>query len=261
MTKLSHSILLVLLAVFATGSLFASGLEEINKEAHTLYIKPEQLDRLLIRLRQETTALSEEKSLLLLDTYKTISEQYALNNHYRQAYETFLLYLNHKENYLSKIQRGSLDSARTHIGKRSQQNDADLMSLQNNLEALTIENESYLNKISFFKRYFSLLIIILSGIFAALLISFAVKLNKLNSQLKDFRDKMRTLHADGTLGILTPALFSNSIKQLSLLADQAASLNREMEQAGIGNAALTGIAADYRKNCEEIIGKLSTTTS
>ena len=73
---------------FETKSQTAEELQQINAGAKVIYVKAESLDQLMIRLRPFENNLPAGQESLMMDTYRTIANGYAVNNHFKQAYRS-----------------------------------------------------------------------------------------------------------------------------------------------------------------------------
>ncbi len=250
--------LLLLLQCTSAGAQKAGELNEIYEAAKTLYVKPETLDRLLIRMRSIEADLPEDQEALLLETYRIISDQYVSNNHYSQAFQVQLKYTELKENYTARKFTKAIDTTRKNIQLRRTTDGTELMNLQNQVQQLQIDNDLLISKRLSFRKYFSLIIIILSSLFAIMLVRSAVKLYGIRNQLKENRDRMKSVHRLAVIGSLSNGL-AGRIRLDTISTEES---SRELLKLLENNQALNKEATDQVKNinlqCKEIIKSLNT---
>ncbi len=224
-----------------------SELKNILSDAKTVYIKPEALDRLIIRLRPIEENLNPDLETDILEAYKVISDQYAANHHYSQALDVFKKYIQLKDfisgrDYLLaiKFRQDSVKELRTALG-------AEIMNLKNEAEMLQIDNDYLVSKKQNFKKYFSFIIITLSAIFALMLTSFAVKYFKLHSQINEFRDAIKNLHGVATLGSLSQGFISNTNEKINQLEEMLEQLKNDVSHSpGKIDQMLTGMKNELK---------------
>lgn len=226
---------------FETKSQTAEELQQINTGAKVIYVKAESLDQLMIRLRPFENNLPAGQESLMMDTYRTIANGYAVNNHFKQAYEVYKRYLSFKENYYLKIKSDAIQSAQASIHTRKDADEKLVMDLQNQVSQLQIENDQLISKRSNFKKYFSAGLIALSALFASLLVGSGIKLNSIRVKLKQSRERMKEIHRIAALGA-APNVFSNTLShlnQISTDAQEISSAVKELQPAGNAIAGLT----------------------
>lgn len=192
--------------VSAPASAGLSELQAINKSANALYVKPEKLDQLMIRLRPFFLQPRKETDSLFMITMKTITNGYVVNNHFKQGYFVYLQYLRFKESRLKSDLDASVAAANAAVNERRQKEDDELLSLKNTVDELQDDINGYKGKRAAFKTYFSIAIIVLSMIVAAMLVSTGVRLNNLRNRIKQNRENLISSHRKSTLGALSKGL-------------------------------------------------------
>lgn len=233
-------------------------LNEIHEAAKTLYVKPETLDRLMIRMRSIEANIPEDQKDLLLETYRIISDQYVANNHYSQAYQVQLKYTDLKEHYTANKFTNAVDTTRRSIQLRRTNDGTELMNLQNQVQQLQIDNDLLISKRLGFRKYFSLIIIILSSLFAIMLVRSAVRLYSIRNQLKENRESMKSVHRIAMIGSLGAGL-AGKIRQDTINTEES---SRELLKLLENNQGVNKEALNQVKNinleCKEIIKSLNT---
>ena len=131
---------------FETKSQTAEELQQINAGAKVIYVKAESLDQLMIRLRPFENNLPAGQESLMMDTYRTIANGYAVNNHFKQAYEVYKRYLLFKENYYLKIKSDAINPHRLPFIPVKMPMKSWWWILQNQLSQLQIENDRLISK-------------------------------------------------------------------------------------------------------------------
>lgn len=196
-------LLFVIILVFPFVFVYSQSMDElqvINNKSKNQFVKPEVLDQLLIALRTYEENSVRAQDTLLLDTYINISNAYVANNHFKQAYQVFYKYLYRKEVMLSEYKTSFIADAINSVSSRQQKDEAEEMELQKKLNQLKADNDLLAAKRLAFKSNFSLALIILSSIFAIMLVIAGIRKMGLRSKLQQNRDRMKTIHRSAVLG-------------------------------------------------------------
>src|SRR5687768_14545776 len=189
---------LLLFAIVTSLTAMAQGttdeLVRINARTKVQFVTPDALDQAMIALRPYAASPKPGQDSLIIDTYRSTARGYAINNHFKQAYQVYVRYIAFKENMLTRKRDSTLAHALGNIGSKMSKDEMEQMDLLNRLQQLQIDNDVLVSKRSNFKRYFSFGLILLSAIFAAMLVSSGMKLTGFKAQLKQGRDRMKVLH-------------------------------------------------------------------
>lgn len=204
---------------------FSAGAQSIEELKSTLtstknpYIKPETLDGIMISLRKyEDNPLPDQDSLML-EIYRTVSSSYVANNHFKQGYQVFNRYLLYKENMLAKDKSKAINAAMNVVGEQARNDEAEQLNLQYQLSELKAENSSLGKKVVAFKSNFSLILILLSVVFAVILAGYGIRSFSLRSRLHQNRNTMRNIHHLALAGRFEEGVrnaLQNSIENLEI---------------------------------------------
>ena len=235
----------------------SSELIEISQSAKVLYVKPDVLDRLMIRLRSIENSIQPEQEAQLEETYRNIAEQYIANNHYSQAYQVYFKLIQFKDITGAKKFTRSIDSTKTNIEVRRVNDGTELMNLQNQVQQLQIDNDLLVSQRINFKKYFSFIIIALSTIFALMLVRTALKLIKIRSQLKENKAKMKAHHRHATLGSFVKGIVNQSRQKVGEIEDQAAEIGQVIKAISPEDKTTLVLINDIRSQCKEIIKEVN----
>jgi len=227
-------------------------LDEINAAAKTQFIKPDALDRLMIRLRVVENNLPEGQDALLIETYKTITDQYIANNHYSQAYQVYSKCMDFKQASAARQFISRIDSTKKNIEIRRLNDGTELMNLQNQVQELQIDNDLLVSKRINFKKYFSFVIIALSALFALILVRSALKLISIRSQLKENKELMKSKHRIATLGFYVKGLVNQTRQKAGQLEDLASSIQSDLQKLASPELKNNSFGNDIRTHCKEI---------
>jgi len=230
MKKLLILILLSAIYSFSYGQGQAE-LQAINSKSKTIYIKAEALDQLMISLRPFENKHGDGIDTLLMDTYLTISKGYAENNHFKQGYEVYNKYLSYKIASLQLYKSKTIATAASSINTRRQKDNAAQLELQNSINQLTIDIDDLGSDRSAFKKYFSLAIIILSLIFASMLVNYGIKFKNLKNTIKENKDSMLTNHRLGTLGRFAKGYQKETFKSIVATENTIAQIKSEIKSS------------------------------
>lgn len=210
-------VLALLLSV--STSAFSSSTEELQgiyNSAKAQYVQPETLDQLMIKLRPYFDAPNKETDSLFMATLDAITAAYVMNNHFKQGYQVYSRYVRFQEMHLKKDLDDAVNAANAAVNARREREDAELATLQNNVKELESDIAGYKSKRAGFKTYFSIAIIVLSTIIAAMLVTTGVKLNNLRMRLKQNRDRMKQIHRKAVIGNFSKGLIDSIRNNLAL---------------------------------------------
>lgn len=251
-------VLLLLLPLQVLFSQEATNLQQINSAAKTQYVKPETLDQLLIRLRPLVENVPAGQEMLLMDTYRTIAGQYAVNNHFKQAYEVYQKYIAYKESYYSVEKGKALEAARQSVKQRNDADEIAAMDLHNQVQQLQIENDQLISKRANFKKYFSAGLIALTALFASILVGSGLKLNSIRVQLRQSRDRMKELHRISLLGACADGILENNEEKLTSLEtgiEQIVTDTKTMQPSGAELSRRAKIITEVLRQLKQLNGK------
>lgn len=256
-------ILLMMILLSGIQNINAQSIEElqvVTTKVKDPFVKPEFLDRLMIGLRQYETSPVPGQDTLLMDIYKTISASYATNNHFKQALEVFNRYLSYKEKMLSNLKVQSVQKAMNSVFLKQQNDDNQQISLQNQLRQLQLDNEALESKRSSFKRNFSFFLIILSSIFAVMLVGVGIRMISLRSKLRQSQDRLKKIHSLSVLGNFEPGIRSSMRTSVLKIENDVKNLQTDLKKheqnfppAKQGMQIVSGI----EKNLKEVLSVVS----
>lgn len=183
-------------------------LAALNSAAKNPYVKVESLDKLQQDLGyfNEHPVHGKEQQQMLLDTYRSIANGYSVNNHYKQGYGIYQKYLDLKERFLTAEKTEAVSSLVHGLEEKQSKDENELVSKQNEIQQLELDNKYLDAQRKAFKQYFSFGVIALTVLFSFLLLQAGLKLNKIRNDLKTGRDRLKTIHRYATLGRLKSGL-------------------------------------------------------
>ena len=195
----------------------------------------EALDQAAVQLHYfDSIAPTAEEEKKMLTAYKALSAGFAANVHYKQGYNVFLKYLNLKEKILAREKAGIIAGLQQEYHQKDKADEDKVVNLQNESSQLNMDAEGFISKRSGFKNIYSIIIVILSMLFAASLFRSGVKLRNLNAETKANQEKLSENHRVAALGYLAqgiPEALKSNLEYVGEAAAEAAQL------AGKGNAA------------------------
>jgi C4-dicarboxylate-specific signal transduction histidine kinase len=167
----------------------------------------EALDQAAIQLHYfDSVAPTPEQETKMLVAYKALSAGFAANVHYKQGYNVFQKYLNLKEKILAREKATVIANLQKEYQQKDKADEDKVVSLQNEVAQLNMDTEGFISKRRGFKNIFSIVIVVLSMIFAASLFRSGVKLKNLNSETKNNQEKLAENHRLASLGYLSPGI-------------------------------------------------------
>lgn len=242
----------IIFSVSCSFVMAAGELESINTKSKDRYISPDALDRLMIQLRQFNSAPGKNQldDSLLLDTYRTISNSYFLNNHFKQAYEVINKYILYKETLLLKSNAVAIKNTQDLFKFRDQKDSDKEKLLQDSLVQMTKDKIALSVSINSFKRNFSFLLIVLSSIFAILLVAAGIRLLNLRSKTIHNKDRIKKIHRRANIGLLQTGLLGyiqNSFYSLKNQTIEFCSLFRSTENKVADNKDIKQVVSKIEK--------------
>ena len=205
-------------------------LQSIKSKSQLQFVKPETLDQLMIAIRGFETEPVRNQDTLLLETYKSISSAYMINNHFKQAYEVFNKYIKRKEAMLSADKKILINKAVNTFNAKQLSDEKEEKALQTTLNQLKDDNESLTSKRLSFKRNFSLALIFLTSVFAIMLVSAGIKSMSIRSKLAQSRNKMRNIHRQAVIGNFSKSLIPNLNAVFKACSNQTKELHQLLKK-------------------------------
>ena len=255
MNRFKIVLLLLCLIANPTDGQTLGDLRVINSKAKVQFVSPDVLDRLMIELRSyETNPLPGQDSLLL-ETFLTISDVYTANNHFKQAYQTMGRYLDYKKAMLARQKAETISEKVASIAVRQQKDDSEQSKLEKQLTGLEESNSTLETKRLSFKRYFSFIIIVLTSIFAIMLVTGGIKLLNYRSDLQKSQQRMKQIHRRALMGSFSEGLearYETSMHQIAEENKEILNSAKSIESFPPANQVMKLLNSIERKVKEEL---------
>jgi len=175
----------------------------------------------------DSIAPNQEQEKKMLVAYKALSAGFAANVHYKQGYNVFQKYLNLKEKILAREKAEVITKLQHDYQQKDKADEDKVVSLQNEVSQLNMDAEGFISKRSGFKNIFSIVIVVLSMLFAASLFRSSMRLKNLNAETKANQEKLSQNHRLASLGYLAngiPGAIKANNESVSKMAADAAQL-------------------------------------
>jgi C4-dicarboxylate-specific signal transduction histidine kinase len=167
----------------------------------------EALDNAAIQLHYfDSIAPTPEQEAKMLTAYKALSAGFAANVHYKHGYNVFEKYLNLKEKVLARKKTTAITNLQNEYKQKDKADEDNVVKLQNEVAQLNLDAEGFISKRKGFKNIFSVIIVVLSMVFAASLFRSGVRLKNLNAETKANQDKLAENHRLSSLGYLADGI-------------------------------------------------------
>ena len=248
--KITLALLIALVSLLADAQ-NSEQLQQLANQSKTIYIKPDALDNLMIGLRPFKQIHGNGVDSLLIQAYVNISKGYSDNNHFKQGFDVYDSYINYKIDMLKMRKDSTIGHAAAAINLKKDADKTEQMNLQNTVQQLQIDIDELSTKITSFKKYFSLLIIGLALIFAALFVSSGVKFNNLKKKISENKSLIKKGHRFAMIGVLQEGLSRASTKLIAEIENNIIEL-RNLLKLSKGNAS---------KKVEQVTSAILKTTS
>jgi len=228
--KKTSFLLLLFLSISVIALAQAPDLDRLIANITVAAPPVEALDNAAIQLHYfDSVEPTPEQETKMLTAYKALSAGFAANVHYKQGYNVFQKYLRLKEKILAREKAAAITALQNEYHMKDKADEDKVVQLQNEVGQLNMDAEGFISKRKGFKNIFSIIIVILSMLFAASLFRSGVKLKNLNAETKSNQDKLAENHRLSSLGYLSEgipsALKSNKqhIRDTAMKAKQIAS--------------------------------------
>ena len=188
----------------------------------------EALDQAAIQLHYfDSVTPTQEQETKMLQAYKALSAGFAANVHYKQGYNVFQKYLNLKEKILAREKAGVIARLQNEYLQKDKADEDSVVNLQREVSQLNMDTEALISRRSGFKNIFSIIIVVLTIIFAASLFRSGVRLKNLNAETKANQEKLAANHRLAALGYLKgiPAALDANTSSLKKSAADAIALS------------------------------------
>lgn len=209
----------------------------------------EALDQAAIQLHYfDSVAPTEAQEAKMLQAYKALSAGFAANVHYKQGYNVFQKYIALKERILARQKAAVISKLQAEYKEKDKTDEDKVISLQNEVSQLNLDAEGFISKRSGFKNIFSIVIVVLSMLFAASLFRSGVRLRNLNAETKANQEKLLQNHRVATLGYLADGIPDSMRANKESMKRNLSDANRLISK---GNAApLRSALTELEKNSE-----------
>ena len=214
------------------------GLKSINAKSKVQFVTPEALDQLSIAIRKYENEDFPGLDSILLDTYLSISSGYMINNHFRQAYDVYNRYLIRKENMLTSERAVETGNAINAFAEKSQKDEKEESELLSQVVQLRMDNENLESKRLSFKSNFSFAIIILSSIFALMIVSAGIRMLGIRSKLRQSHDRMKNIHRVALIGNFENGLRSSLKSNIEYFDNQTKEIQQELKKLEQNNSVV-----------------------
>ncbi len=235
-----YSIIVLICLCFFSGATLAQA-PDLDKIVSTIKVAAppvESLDQAAIQLHYfDSVPPTQEQEVKLLEAFKALSNGFAANVHYKQGYTVFQKYLSLKEKILVRQKTEVITKLETEYQQKDKSDEDKAVSLQSAVQQLNLDTEGYISKRSGFKNAFSIIIVILSMLFAASLFRSGVRLKNLRNETKTNQNKLEENHRIATLGYLEEGIRSAF----------------ELNETKIKKAAEDGLKAGAKQGSETLL--------
>lgn len=213
-------------------SVFATLTDELgtfNYRAKVKFVSAEALDQLLIDIKTVEVAPGADSlnDYLLMDTYRSIASGYSANFHFRQSYEVFRKYLIYKENLLAIQKLSAINNILSSISVRELLDERKMKDHVFKFSKLENEKQNLESELFRWKRNISISLLILSSIFALMLVSSGIKLFSRRSKIRQNRDKIKKIHRAASIGNMEPGLSASIQKTFETVRERTQELKGE----------------------------------
>jgi hypothetical protein len=206
------------------------------------------LDNQAARLRQaEKEIKSQEELDNLIRQYKSLAKGYADNFHFKQGYQTFEKYLQLKERKLATEKFVVLKEMNTKFDRMDNKDEAEVKSLQQQVTDIDESTSSLNSRGLLFKNALTIIIIILSLLFAVSLFRTGLRLKEIKGAVDANREHLLANHRMAVLGLLSPGLKESIAENKRKQAELSAEL---LEQFPVEGEHTT----ELRAKLKELIG-------
>jgi hypothetical protein len=228
MKKLFLIVLTCLLSVFAFAQEMPN-VDDLLRMAKEKYPQVDTLDKISIKLHYfEDHLPSPEQMQKMIEIYKAIANGFAVNFHFKQGYIAYQKSLALKEKKLAAEKAAAITQQNKQYEQQNSNDEQQVANLQATQQQLSHDIDSLISKRKSFKSIFSIIIAVLSLLFAASLFKSGIKLKDLKNETTANRDKLMQNHRIALLGSLATGvrqtMISNNEKVKAAVSELLAKL-------------------------------------
>jgi len=206
MKGVSLVVLSCLLAVCAFAQ-EAPNLDNLLKTAKEKYPQVDTLDMISIKLHYfEDHIPTQDQRQKMIEIYKAIANGFGVNFHFKQGYIAYQKLLTLKEKKLSVEKAAAIEQEKKQYEQQNNNDEQQVANLQATQQQLTHDIDSLISKRKSFKSIFSIIIAVLSLLFATSLFRSGIKLKDLKNETTANRQKLIVNHRIALLGSLAAGL-------------------------------------------------------
>ncbi len=234
MTKIIFLFSFLLLTVSSIFAALTDELGTLNYRAKVKFVSPEALDQVLIDLKavQMSPGADSLNDYLVMDTYRAIASGYSTNFHFRQAYEVFRKYLAYKENILAIQKEAAINNTLSSVTVRELLDEREMKDQIFKLSKLENEKQQLEADVYRWKRNITISLLVLSSIFALMLVSSGIKLFSRKSNISQNKETIKRIHKKSTIGSMEPGLSKSIQKTLDFVGENTKELKSEHANFG-----------------------------
>jgi len=222
-------LLLVNVSSMCIADIDPAFMDEIRNKTSSAVTKPEDLDRLLNRLRD--TPLAEGADYRnKITAYQLISDSYAKRNHFRQAYTTYLQYLELKEQLFRERMTTAISTAQSSSESRQLKLTEEEKTTGEQADELLLSADRFTTSTFVYKKFFSLGIIVLTIIFAISLVRSGVRLLNMKKENEVVRNNILQLHRIALAGNLMEGNIAGNKDAVKSISQSSLEAARELSK-------------------------------
>lgn len=218
-----HKLLLVLMTGLSMPASAQQDLKGIHDKVVNPYMKVEELDVLVPALKRTMIdPVNTDQQKLLFETYRLITERYASNNHFKQAFLLFQDYLSLKEKFLSQEKAFIIREAAQSYAKKQQELNNDIKQTESEIAGLQSEMKQADNRNLLFIRNAVLLFLAMAAVFIFLFMRLSIKLQKAREEIRNYQGHLLLSEKMSLLGRLSQQVSMNSQQNMDIIRNEIA---------------------------------------
>ena len=155
------NLLLILFNIvsLAVGAQELPDLGKLISGAKAFYPKVDTLDNISSKLNYFTQHVPTfEQRNKIIEIYKSVSNGYDVNYHFKQGYAAYQKYLSLKEKKLAEEKAAAIGKVKKQYEEQNNNDESEVMNLQSRQQQLNHDIDTLISKRSSFKKIFSLTI-------------------------------------------------------------------------------------------------------
>ena len=214
-------LLLLLIVLTPSFAKAQADITTIHSRAKDTFLKVEEIDGLAIALRRlQVSSLPADKQMLVFESYRLITDRYAANNHFKQAFLMYQDYLTLKEKSLTAEKKFAILHARDESTRKQAELASGIKNTAGEIDRLEHSKQQTETRNSIFIRNLVILLFLMGGVFAFLFARISIKVKRVNQEVRQYKTELFAMEKAALLGRIGNKVTGKSKQQAEVIRNE-----------------------------------------